>query len=43
MAGHFSVTAAESQSTTNSWPAPFGRCRLVKPASGKMLQRLERL
>jgi hypothetical protein len=41
MAGHFSATGAESQSTTNGWPAPFGRCRLVKLRAGKILQRLE--
>ena len=37
MAGHFSATGAESQSTTNGWPAPFGRYRLVKPADGENL------
>ena len=37
VAGHFSATGAESRSTTNSWPAPFGRCRLVKPADGENL------
>jgi hypothetical protein len=40
MAGHFSAASAESQSTTNSWPSPRDRCRLVKRAGGEILLRL---
>ena len=43
MARDYSASAPDSQSTTNSWPAPFGRCWLVKPLAEKMLQRLEPL